>query len=247
MVNFGQKYKLSMIDFKDVKALTFDCYGTLIDWESGIISTLRGLHSDLEPDDEHLLSMFATHEHKVQELNPSLLYTGVLEEVYRKIMNDLYLPTAKEKAKIFASSAGTWPPFTDTVEALQRLSGRFRLVIVSNIDLTSVSRTLTLLNVPFHRVYTAQEMGFYKPDPGVFEYVLQSMHSEGISRDEVVHVAQSLYHDHIPAAAIGLKRVWINRRWNKKGQGATPAVSDEFIPHDIYPDLSTFATSACRQ
>lgn len=235
-----------MIDFTDVKAMTFDCYGTLIDWEAGIVSAFRALHQEIEADDEQILSLFAAHEHMIQKAKPSMLYSAVLCEVYCNMTADLGVRCSNVNAESFAWSAGSWPPFTDTVSALSKLSERFRLVIVSNVDLATVKRTLKLLTVPFYRVFTAEETGYYKPDTRVFEHMLRALDADGIARQHTVHVAQSLYHDHMPAAALNLSRVWIDRRNSKQGHGATPAASPGLMPADIYSDLITFANAACR-
>ena len=229
-----------MIDYTPVKALTFDCYGTLIDWETGILASM-GKVRDKVADDDVLLELFATHEHRIEAHHPGLLYSDVLKEVYKSILSDLAINADPADIDAFGKSVGSWPAFDDTVEALRILGRRFSLVIISNIDNHSIAHSLKKLEVPFYRIFTAQDMGFYKPDVRVFGHVINCLADDGIDKDQIVHVAQSLFHDHGPAAQLGLKRVWINRRWLKSGEGATPAADPCLIPEDTFPDLITFA------
>lgn len=232
-----------MKPFKDKKILTFDCYGTLIDWEKGIITHLKPIlmaHQTC-PDDETILRIFGETEHVIQAASPSLLYRDVLKEVVVRIGKQLGFAPAPHEQLAFANSVGQWKPFPDTIEALGQLADKFGLVIISNIDNASIASSLQLLGIPFYRIFTAQEAGVYKPDAQIFHFVLEKLSAEGIRKDSILHVAESLYHDHIPAQSLGIDRVWINRRFNKVGSGATPPVDASIIPEHQFKTLIEFS------
>ena len=180
--------------------------------------------------DEALLEAFAESEPR-QENSPEGF--RVYPEVLRAVMHDLgekfHCPVSEEDTEAFAGSVGDWPPFPDTVEALQKLKEQHRLVVVSNVDRASFSRTEARLGVEFDAVVTAEDVGAYKPGLKMFHRAFEVVAAWGIGQNEILHVAQSLYHDHVPAKALGLATCWVNRRQTRPGSGATqaPTVSIE--------------------
>jgi 2-haloalkanoic acid dehalogenase type II len=230
-----------MISTNSIKILTFDCYGTLIDWESAIVSNIRNIWPDIADNDESILQWFAGEEHKIQSQFPNLTYDLVLQEVIKKIGHHLEMSLTPQEIKAFGSSIQDWTPFDDTVEALTTLAEKYKLVIVSNIDNASIEATKKHLKVPFYKTFTAQNIGAYKPNHQVFGYVFEDLALDGYAKSDILHVAESLYHDHVPARELGLSSVWINRRFDKQGSGATPSVSKEFVPDLVFNDLISFA------
>lgn len=223
-----------MLDFNQFKFLTFDCYGTLIDWESGILSALRPMFAahKVTVSDNQLLERYAQHETDI-EAQQYRRYRDVLAEVVVRLGKDYgFAPTLDEQRSL-AESIRNWQPFPDTVEALQRLATRYSLVILSNIDDDLFALTRPKLQVNFADVITAQQVGSYKPLRRNFEVALERI---GCDKTQLLHVAQSLFHDVAPARALGIATVWINRRKGKEGGGATPVSGAQ-------PDM-TFATLA---
>ena len=220
--------------------LTFDIYGTLIDWETGLLTALTPLSSRLSPS--HPLSTpsalgtaFNAHERRIQARDPKLQYDKVLKEAYISLVRETgALPPATEGRSVedvldaegeeCGSSIGLWPAFADTVGAMRKLKELgYKLVPVSNVDRVSFGKTLAgpLSGLTegfeegkpfFDAVYTAQDIGSYKPDLRNFEYMLRNVRAQfGVEKEDVLHVAQSLFHDHEPAKRIGLESVWIAR------------------------------------
>jgi 2-haloacid dehalogenase len=202
--------------------LTFDCYGTLIDWESGIAAALQGLarHAGGRPRDE-LLESFARHEAAQEAETPKMLYSDLLAQVHRRLARDWGVIASEEEHRAFSRSIGEWPPFPDSPDALRYLKGFYKLVILSNVDRASFMASEKRLGISFDRVFTAEEIGSYKPDPRNFRHMLDALRAEGHDGRKILHVAQSLYHDHMPANALGLASAWIDRR-HGEGWGATP-------------------------
>ncbi|MGK2286573.1 haloacid dehalogenase type II [Pedomonas sp. V897] len=209
-----------MIDWSQVRALSFDCYGTLIDWERGILEALAPWVSRFGA--AKVLAGFGAVEPDLEHAHPSWPYRQVVAEVYRQMAQELDVAVDEEAAARFADSITSWPPFADTVPALKRLKTRFRLFILSNVDEASILGSLKQLDVPFDGVFTAEQIGSYKPNPRNFDFLLAQLAARGIEPHEVVHVAQSLYHDHGPAQAAGLKTVWIDRTQGKPGATRLP-------------------------
>ncbi len=207
----------------DFKVLSFDCYGTLIDWEAGILNALRPLahRAAVTLDGEAILAEFATRESEQQAATPDMRYADLLAVVHARLAGAWDVPDDPAENERFGASIGDWPPFPDTVAALHALSERYRLVILSNVDRLSFRATHHRLGVPFHAIYTAQDVGSYKPDPRNFTYLIEHLAADGFQKSDVLHVAQSLYHDHAPANAIGLASAWIDRRHGATGWGAT--------------------------
>ncbi len=203
--------------------LTFDCYGTLIDWETGIFEGLSPLaeKSGLGPGKDAILEAHAKHEAEVEESNPTWPYRDVLKEVYFRIASEWGVAADADGAQDFGLSAGRWEPFPDTIEALGYLKRHFSLGILSNVDHANFSGTLEKLEVEFDHVFLAEDIGSYKPSLANFRYMLERLDAQGISKENILHTAESLFHDHVPANRIGLASCWIHRRAGKEGFGAT--------------------------
>ena len=218
----------------EFKVLTFDCYGTLIDWETGILGVLRlwAVRHGVAASDEELLAAFAEAESACERATPGALYRQILRAAHARIAARWGITGSTKEAAALAESVGDWPAFADTVAALERLKARHKLVIVSNVDRVLFARTNETLKVALDAVITAEEVGAYKPDVRMFRRALGVLAQWGIEPGEVLHVAQSLYHDHVPAKALGLKTVWVNRRQGRPGWGATPPP-----PEDVQPDI----------
>lgn len=233
-----------MINLDEKEILTFDCYGTLIDWETGIKRSISSMFVNQKLQDSEILHLFAETEHRVQTEYPKMSYENVLKEVITRIGKKLSQDKSEEEEKSFSQGVKNWLPFDDTVGALKRLSKKFKLVIISNIDKSTIEVTKKHLVVDFYQTYTAEEIGAYKPDHKVFKYVFDKFEKYGYGVNQVLHVAESLYHDHVPAKNMGFDSVWINRRINKTGPGASPNVGDRWIPEKQFPDLISFANWA---
>jgi len=235
-------------EFDQFKALSFDCYGTLIDWETGISAALR-VWADrvgVAVSAGQMLQWVSEIETVVQgEHSPALPYPDVLAEVLRRIGARLETAVTNEDAARFGGSVGDWPAFEDSASALARLGRHFKLVIVSNVDRASFAASNQRLGVTFDKIITAEDVGAYKPRPPHFEALLESLPKMGVDRDELLHVAQSLYHDHEPARRYGLPSVWIDRRHDRDHPGATPPPADtSFRPRWRFPTLEAFADAA---
>ncbi|KAI0839388.1 HAD-like protein [Hypoxylon sp. FL0890] len=207
-----------MANLKDFRLLSFDVYGTLIDYETGILSALRPLLSANNRTDIsrlQLLEIYHEFEAKQQEETPDMPYSQLLTTIHKKIAAKLGLaPPTADESRAFGNSVGSWPAFPDTVDALRRLAKRYKLVVLSNIDQASFALTNSgpLQGFPFDLVITAQDVGSYKPNPRNFEYMLKAVKDKfGVDKDQVLQTAQSQFHDHHPARAMGIKSVWIVR------------------------------------
>lgn len=218
-----------MLDATDIRALTFDCYGTLIDWEAGLLAALLPWINVHRLTDDDALRLFARHETLVQQAHPQLPYMQILPLVFNRMCEERGTPCDPALAAALGASVGQWPAFPDTPEALARLKTRFHLIVVSNVDHASFAGTLPRLGVPLDDLVTAQDAGAYKPDPRPLAMALDRLRTRGIVPSQVLHVAQSLYHDHVPAKALGLQTAWVDRRAGRPG-GATPEAT-------ITPDL----------
>ena len=226
---------MSTIDFGRFEVLTFDCYGTLIDWERGILDALQPILAwhDVDPTDDELLERFARHEATL-ESGEYLTYREVLARTAEAICRDLgVVPTAEALAE-FSLAVGEWPAFPDSAAALRRLARRFRLGVITNCDDDLFARSNRRLGVGFEWIVTAQQVKSYKPSLNNFRQALAHI---GLPTEQVLHVAQSLFHDHGPAKQLGLETVWVNRRHGKAGSGATPMADAR--PDLEVPDLAT--------
>lgn len=207
----------------DFTTLTFDCYGTLIDWESGMVSALEPLTSRLQqalPRNE-ILSTHARYESFQQPYTPTMRYSEVLATVYKRMAEEWRLSTSWAECLRYGQSVKAWPAFADSAEALAYLKQHYRLVVLSNVDNDTFAASNEKLGVTFVAVYTAQDIGSYKPNDRNFSYMIESLARLGVEQDEILHTAESLYHDHRPANQHGLKSCWINRRHDQEGTGAT--------------------------
>jgi 2-haloalkanoic acid dehalogenase type II len=207
----------------DFETLSFDCYGTLIDWESGIYTALQPLLRKAAaplPRDQ-ALELFARHESAQQAESPGMFYPGILATVHRRLAQALDLPATEQEHQRFGASVPDWPAFPDSTAALQYLKQYYKLVILSNVDRASFMGSNARLAVEFDAVCTAQDVGSYKPNPANFTYMLDHLAQRGMAPATVLHTAQSLFHDHAPARRAGLASAWIDRRHNQDGWGAT--------------------------
>ena len=207
----------------DFDALTFDCYGTLIDWESGIAAGLKPLTDRLETplSRDAVLETHARYESAQQAQTPAKRYSELLACVYRRIAEEWRLPVSWEECAAYGASVKDWPPFPDSAEALAYLKQHYRLVILSNVDHASFAASNAKLGVSFDAIYTAEDIGAYKPSNENFAYMLDNLAQTGIGRAEILHTAESLFHDHTPANRHGLATCWIHRRHAQEGFGAT--------------------------
>jgi 2-haloacid dehalogenase len=210
------------IDFSAFDALTFDCYGTLIDWEAGILAALRPV-IQADVGDDALLEAFARYEAAL-EAGPYLPYKDVLAGCLDKLGEELaFTPTAAER-DTFGHSVKDWPVFPDSPEALAKLKQRFKLGVITNCDDDLFAASNARLKVEFDWIVTAEQARGYKPRTENFEFAFARI---DVPRERILHVAQSLFHDHVPAQALGLTSAWIDRRHEVGGSGATAPVSPE--------------------
>ncbi|SAL00616.1 haloacid dehalogenase type II [Caballeronia ptereochthonis] len=207
----------------EFKALTFDCYGTLIDWEAGIAAGLSKLAARLpEPlSRDRILEAHARHESHQQVLTPDMPYNRLLQVVYKRLAEEWGLAYTWEEALAYGQSVGDWPAFPDSASTLQYLKKYFKLVIVSNVDNESFEVSNRKLDVEFDAIVTAEDVGSYKPSRRNFEYLFDVLSSLGVKKEESLHIADSNYHDLQPAAEVGLRSCWIYRRFEQRGFGAT--------------------------
>ncbi|OCR00255.1 haloacid dehalogenase, type II [Oscillatoriales cyanobacterium USR001] len=233
-----------MLNFNQFEVLSFDCYGTLIDWENGILPVLKNLLENhrINQRDRQILELFAEFESELEKssnelLNEHIKYRQVLRQVVQKISERFNFVATEAELNSLPDSLKNWQPFPDTVDALQALKKRFRLAIISNTDDELFADTAKHLQVEFDWIITAEQVKSYKPSPRNFEVAIQKM---GISPDKLLHVAESIYHDIIPVKAMGLSAIWVNRRVGKIGFGATKAAIGEA---DLeVPDLQTLVS-----
>lgn len=237
-----------MIDFSRYSALTFDCYGTLIDWERGILIALRPWADRAAPGrtDADLLAAFAQAEPRVEHANPKAPYRDILRLVHGELATAFEAPPAPIDAEAFANSVPDWPAFDDSADALRLLKQRFKLVIVSNVDAASFEGSQRRLGVEFDAVVTAEQVGAYKPHPAMFEAAWKSCAGLGVPKDRILHVAQSLYHDHAPAKSLGMTTVHVNRPPACPGSGATPTPASPVSPDLTTTSMAELATLAMR-
>jgi 2-haloacid dehalogenase len=230
----------------DFDALSFDCYGTLIDWEAGLIAVLGpwARSRGLDLDGEALLVAYAGHEERAEADHPGDAYPRILAASLRSLGRELDAEVTDEDAARLAGSVPRWPAFPDSAGALADLARRYRLIILSNVDRESFAASNERLGVTFTSVITAQDVGSYKPSPRNFEALLAETDRLGVPRGRLLHVAQSLFHDHVPAQRAGLPTAWINRRHGRAGRGATPPPAVTVTPGWEFPSLRAFADAA---
>jgi len=207
----------------DFKALTFDCYGTLIDWETGMFEGLKPLVGRLAtpPTRDQVLEAHARHESAQQLQTPARIYRELLPIVYKRLAEEWGLSVSWEECLAYGQSVKNWPAFPDSAEALQYLKRHYKLVILSNVDNESFAASQAKLGVAFDAIYTAEDIGSYKPSERNFDYMLRNLATLGIQKGEILHTAESMFHDHGPANRHGLASCWIYRRYDQDGFGAT--------------------------
>lgn len=207
----------------DFKALSFDCYGTLIDWETGMIEGLKNLTSRVERDisRDDILEAHARHESSQQSWTPAMRYRDLLPIVYKRLAEEWGVSFTPQECSAYGRSVENWPAFKDSAEALKYLKKHYKLVILSNVDNESFKGSNNRLQVEFDAIYTAEDVGSYKPSDRNFDYMLEKLKPLGIEKGDILHTAESMFHDHGPANRYGLASCWIYRRHDKKGFGAT--------------------------
>lgn len=217
-----------MSRLSDYRLLCFDVYGTLIDWEGGILAALQPLldgHS-ARFSREHLLTVYHELESSQQRLTPDMPYSQLLATIHPQLAQRLGLGTpSEEENQRFGNSVGSWPAFPDTVNALHRLSKHYKLVVLSNVDRASFAQSNagSLQGFPFDLIITAQDVGSYKPDLRNFEYMKKTVQTEfGVEASQILVTAQSQFHDHQPARKVGIKSVWIERPGATMGNRGEP-------------------------
>jgi 2-haloacid dehalogenase len=226
-----------MLNFDDFEVLTFDCYGTLIDWESGIWEALYPILANhhIEIATDRALELYGELESQA-ERGEYHQYKAVLRTVLERIGSRLGFAPTQIELQHFAESVKDWPAFPDSARALQALKTKYKLAIISNIDDDLFAWSAPRLQTAFDWVITAQQAQSYKPSLANFRLAFERI---GLPTNKILHVAQSLFHDIVPAKTLGLSTVWVNRRHNKAGFGATPSAQAQ--PDLEVQDLQTLA------
>ncbi|HKT50373.1 MAG TPA: haloacid dehalogenase type II [Candidatus Angelobacter sp.] len=211
------------MDVGSVRLITFDCYGTLIDWETGMLSAFRSLfwRNGKVVSDEKLLEVYGDAEAEI-EAGPYQRYRTVLSETVQAMGRELGVDISAHDSRQFAASVPLWEPFPDTVACLQALARRYKLGIISNIDDDLFAGTQKKLGVRFDLIVTAEQVQSYKPSLRNFQ---EALRRSGLGKDEVLHAGQSVYHDIVPASFLGIANVWVNRPSIRPGAGAAKPAS----------------------
>lgn len=207
----------------DFKVLTFDVYGTLIDWETGMVTGLKPLTDKLSRTltRDEILEAHAYHESTTQRWTPAKKYYELLAVVYRRLAEEWGVEVTWEECQAYGRSVRQWPAFDDSREALAYLKQHYKLVVLTNTDNLSFSGSNARLGVHFDGVYTAEDIGSYKPADRNFDYMIETLARCGVQKHEILHTAESMFHDHAPANKHGLANCWIYRRHDQQGFGAT--------------------------
>lgn len=235
--------------FTDFDALSFDCYGTLIDWETGLTAVLgpwaagRGLRHD----GEALLAVYSGHEAQAEADHPADRYPDILARAFRGLGGELGAEVTDADASALAGCVPDWPAFADSAGALADLSERYQLIILSNVDRTSFAASNRRLGVRFSAIVTAEDVGSYKPSSRNFDALAAQARALGIGEGRLLHVAQSLFHDHVPAKQAGLPTVWINRRHGRPGSGATRVPEVPVSPDWEFRSMRDFADAVAAE
>jgi 2-haloalkanoic acid dehalogenase type II len=228
--------------YEGVEVLSFDCYGTLIDWETGILDALRGWRERAGiANGEAILGAFGEAESENEALAPSTPYPEILSRCLVDLGEFFGTPPTADEVTAFGASVPSWPPFPDSAAALARLAEHAALVVVSNVDAGSFAASEQRLGLPFRHAILASDVRAYKPADAPFDALFALLDRERIPRSALVHVAQSLFHDHVPAARHGIRSVWIDRRGDRDGPGATAATTMPVRPIATYPSMADFA------
>lgn len=228
------------MDFSRFTTISFDCYGTLIEWEAGILPVLRALlaNHNCKLADSAILELYGEFELQV-ESGPYRSYRDVLHCVIAAFGERLGFQPSPSELSALHESVPKWPPFADTALSLQQLSKKYKLTIISNIDNDLFAETQKLLGAEFDAVITAEHARSYKPSLRNFELALQAL---GIPTSGLLHVGQSIYHDVLPAQSLGIATVWVNRKSARPGIGAVRAAQGK--PDLEVPDLATLVALA---
>ena len=231
------------LDLTRFRALSFDCYGTLIDWEAGLLAVLKpwAREQGVEASDEALLLAYADNEAAAQRDTPSALYPDILATAFSRTGEQLGAPVSDDWARRLGDSVPDWPAFPDSPDALARLARRYKLIILSNVHRAGFAGSNERLRGDFAAVITAEDVGAYKPAENHFRALEMTLPELGVERGQLLHVAQSLFHDHVPAKREGLPSVWINRRHDRDGWGATPEPSGEWSYDLEFSSMAAFA------
>ncbi len=229
----------------DHSTLTFDCYGTLIDWETGIYDALSPwlARAGVELERDQVLEAFAQTELAQQAATPAMRYAELLTHVHGGLAQRFGIAADADAAAAFGASVKDWPAFPDSADALAYLKRHFKLVILSNVDRASFAHSNARLGVTFDAIYTAEDVGSYKPDPRNFSYLLSHLAERGIDKGQILHTAESLFHDHVPAKRIGLTTCWIHRRAGKEGHGATRVPDTDVKPDFRFESMAAMAAA----
>ena len=233
----------------DFRVLTFDCYGTLIDWESGIWDALQPLlmaNDCREVTRKLALDAFSRAESAQESETPDMIYPELLTRVHGAVARHFDLRTTAALDAAFGGSVDHWPAFPDTADALRVLKAHYQLVILSNVNREGFAASNRKLGVSFDAVYTAEDIGAYKPTPGNFEYMLEHLREDlGLGPDDILHTAQSLFHDHVPARDFGLANCWIDRQGLSQGGdwGATARVEKRPEVDFLFPNMGAMAAA----
>ena len=230
---------------REYRVLSFDCYGTLIDWETGIVKNLSRLieQTDAKTTDE-ILETHAYFESEQQKMTPTMPYSRLLAVVYRRIAEKWLISVDWDECLAYGHSVGDWPAFDDAASSLQKLSRDFTLVILSNVDNASFKESQGKLAVDFDAIYTAEDVGSYKPSLRNFNYMVENIAHIGFKASEILHIAESLFHDHVPANQLRLANCWIHRRRGKQGYGATRVPDSQPKTDYVYGSMQEFV-DAC--
>lgn len=211
------------MNIHNFKVLTFDCYGTLIDWETGMVNALAPLTEKLSGrlTRNAILEAHARHESSQQLQTPQKRYREILAIVYKRLAEEWGVSASWAECVAYGNSIQHWPAFPDTADALRYLKQHYKLVILSNVDNESFAESNKKLGVEFDAIYTAEDIGSYKPAAANFDYLLSMLKSRGYEKADILHTAESMFHDHAPANQFGLASCWIYRRHAQEGFGAT--------------------------
>ncbi len=234
----------------DFKLLTFDTYGTLIDWESGIYNALQPLLDKLpiKLGRDEVLELFGEFELKQQSETPAKIYSELLTDVFRSMAKKWQLKVSDEEAFSFGRSVKNWPAFGDSPDALNYLRKHYLMATVTNCDRISYMGSNSRLEIEWDAIYTAQDIGYYKPNPRNFEYLLERARCDlGVLPHQILHVAQSLTHDMVPATDMGMTKVWINRRNGVEGHGATAPPEGDYSIEWEFDSMADFVAAHRRE
>lgn len=233
------------MELTDFEALSFDCYGTLIDWESGIAAVLRPWadQQGLALTDDELLAAYGALESQTELDHPTLPYPEILARSFLALGDQLGREVTLADGQRLGRSVGDWPAFDDSHDALVTLGRHYRLIILSNVDRASFALSNQRLGVEFDAILTAQDIGSYKPSGRNFRTLLSECERMGVGEGKLLHVAQSLFHDHLPAKEHGLPSAWINRRSGRSGWGATPKPPGDVTPDWEFASMADFAAA----